>query len=293
MAEAIFELGQALGQDAGARALDAGLHRQPHRPAVLRRDAGAAARAARRAGDDRRLPARRGLSHGAVRADGPDRPRHQLRRHPVGVRRQLRRQALPAVAGAARDGRRRPARAQVAAAASSPIRRAGSRPPPRRVRRAADAAGRARRPARHRRRRRPLGRAARATPACRFETDRGEPLERPADRDRRAAPHRRPRRGAGRRRRRRARSRAVRPRRWRPAAARPGTALALQRLAASTSADVARRRPPSGCASPAGRRSRSAMRPGWSSRARSRCSSTKPATRCSRACARPRAPTRR
>jgi hypothetical protein len=38
----------ALGQDAGARALDAGLHRQPHRPAVLRRGARAAARAARR-----------------------------------------------------------------------------------------------------------------------------------------------------------------------------------------------------------------------------------------------------
>ena len=35
----------ALGQDAGACALDAGLHRQPHRPPVLRRDAGAAARA--------------------------------------------------------------------------------------------------------------------------------------------------------------------------------------------------------------------------------------------------------
>ena len=38
----------ALGQDAGACALDAGLHRQPHRPAVLRRGARAAARARRR-----------------------------------------------------------------------------------------------------------------------------------------------------------------------------------------------------------------------------------------------------
>jgi 3-hydroxyacyl-CoA dehydrogenase len=33
----------------------------------------------------RRLPARGGLPHGAVRADGPDRPRHQLRGHPVGL----------------------------------------------------------------------------------------------------------------------------------------------------------------------------------------------------------------
>ncbi len=33
----------------------------------------------------RRLPAQRGLSHGAVRADGPDRPRHQLCRDPLGL----------------------------------------------------------------------------------------------------------------------------------------------------------------------------------------------------------------
>ena len=39
------------------------------------------------------LRARR-LSHGPVRADGPDRPRHQLRGHAVGVRGQLLRQAL-------------------------------------------------------------------------------------------------------------------------------------------------------------------------------------------------------
>jgi hypothetical protein len=60
----------------------------------------------------RRLPARRRLPHGALRADGPDRPRHQLRRHALGLRGQLLRQALPALAGAARDGRRRPARPQ-------------------------------------------------------------------------------------------------------------------------------------------------------------------------------------
>jgi hypothetical protein len=47
----------------------------------------------------------RGLPHGAVRADGPDRPRHQLRGHPVGLRGQLPGQTLRAFAGAARDGR--------------------------------------------------------------------------------------------------------------------------------------------------------------------------------------------
>ena len=58
VAAAIFDAEQALGQDAGPCALDAGLHRQPHRPPVLRRGALAPARAVRRAGDDRRLPAR-------------------------------------------------------------------------------------------------------------------------------------------------------------------------------------------------------------------------------------------
>ena len=113
VADAIHMLAQRLGQDRGAREVHAGLHRQPHRAAVLRRDAGAAAGTGGHAGGARRLRARRRLSHGPVRADGPDRPRHQLLRHAIGLRGQLLRQALPALAGAARDGRRRPARTQV------------------------------------------------------------------------------------------------------------------------------------------------------------------------------------
>ena len=103
----------AMGQDAGACPVDAGLHRQPHRPAVLRRDAGTAPGARCRAGGHRRLPARSGLPHGAVRAHGPDRPRHQLRGDAIGLRCQLRRQALRAFACAARDGRWWLARAKV------------------------------------------------------------------------------------------------------------------------------------------------------------------------------------
>jgi hypothetical protein len=50
VAEAIFEAEPGLGQDAGAREEHAGLHRQPHRAALLRRDAGAAAGTGRHAG---------------------------------------------------------------------------------------------------------------------------------------------------------------------------------------------------------------------------------------------------
>ena len=71
----------ALGQDGRACALDAGLHRQPHRPAVLRRGARAASGKARQARRDRRLPARGRFSHGAVRADGFHRSRREFRRH--------------------------------------------------------------------------------------------------------------------------------------------------------------------------------------------------------------------
>ena len=144
----------------------------------------------RRAGDDRRLPARRRLSHGAVRADGPDRPRHQLRRHrsrcttptsatsaiaPSLVQREMvdggllgrksGRGFFAYGAARARDARRRrrrswrrrcpPARSSRCMAAASPS---------------------------------SAGRRGSRRPTCAFEADPVEPLERPADRRRRAPP---------------------------------------------------------------------------------------------------------
>ena len=74
-----------------------------------------------------------------------------------------------------------------------------------------------------------------------------------------------------------------------PAGGAPGTALAL---AFAASASAAWREQAAAWLRIAGwHRSRSAMRPGWSSRARSRCSSTKRPTRSSKASARPKAPT--
>ena len=99
----------------------------------------------------------------------------------------------------------------------------------------------------------------------------------------------RPQRRAGRGGGGRARAGALRPGRRTRAAARraPRSHVVLrERLAAPGST-----RRSSGCASSAGHRAASATCPAWSSRARSRCSSTKPATRYSRACARPKAPT--
>ena len=98
--------GAGVGQDAGARAVDAGLHRQPLRAAVLCRGAAAAGRARRRSRDARRRDARGGrLPHGAVRADGPDRPRRQPRGDDERLGGVLPRSALHAVGAAARDGR--------------------------------------------------------------------------------------------------------------------------------------------------------------------------------------------
>ena len=72
--------GEGVGQGAGARDVDAGLHRQPLRAAVLRRGAAPADRARGRSRDDRRGHARgRRVPHGPVRADGPDRTRRQPR----------------------------------------------------------------------------------------------------------------------------------------------------------------------------------------------------------------------
>ena len=143
-------------------------------------------------------------------------------------------------------------------------------PPPRRrrLRRARRAGRRDRRAARHGHGGRPLGRGLHRRRRA-LRARRVEPMERPADDERRAAPHRRPHRRAGRGRRRRARSRAVRPRRRARAAARP------ERRWRTASRRARRRRgatrPSGGCASPAGSRSRSATRPASSSRARSRC----------------------
>ena len=236
------------------------------------------------------LPARRRLSHGAVRADGPDRPRHQLRGHAVGVRRQLRRQALRAVAGAARDGRRRPARTQVgprllrygegaAAARRPPPPLRGADDPARRAsspctaaaspstagRRASSRPGSASRPIR-----RAAGTACRPTPASCASTDGRAATQVAAEDGVRdlavfdlADRARRRRAGDGAR----AGVRGDAPRRpWREQAA------DWLRIAGWQPQP-------------------SATRPGWSSRARSRCSSTKAPTRSIRACARPKAPT--
>ena len=67
------------------------------------------------------------LPHGSVRAHGPDRPRRELRRHPLGLRRVLPGPALHAVADPAGAGRRRVPRPQERARLL-PLRR-GCRPP--------------------------------------------------------------------------------------------------------------------------------------------------------------------
>ena len=112
VAETIYATARGVGQDAGARGVDAGLHRQPLRAAVLRRGAAPARRARGRPGDARRGDARgRRLPDGAVRADGPDRPRRQLRGDEERLGGVLPRPALRAVgpaAGARRGGLPRP-----------------------------------------------------------------------------------------------------------------------------------------------------------------------------------------
>ena len=67
----------------------------------------------RRRGDDRpRLPPRRRLPHGPVRADRPDRPRRQPQRRPLLLRPGRRAGALAPEPDPGADGRRGPARAQ-------------------------------------------------------------------------------------------------------------------------------------------------------------------------------------
>ncbi len=113
VAETVSRQRRRLGQDARPRPLDPGLHRQPRRPAVLRRGAARAGRGRRRRRHARRGHARvRRLPHGAVRAHGPDRPRRELRRDPLGLGRLLPGSALHPVADPAGAGRRRLPRPQ-------------------------------------------------------------------------------------------------------------------------------------------------------------------------------------
>ena len=167
--------------------------------------------------------------------------------------------------------------------------RRARRPRRRRLRRAAGAARRDRRAARPRRRRRPLGGAARGGRHP-LRGRPGEPLERPADRRRRAAP--RP-TAAPRRRSPPKPACATSPSSTWPIA--PGRRRARHaaraRLRGERLGRVARAGARSGCASPAGSRRSSATRRAWSSRAPSRCWSTKAPTPSSKASARPKAPT--
>ena len=141
---------RGVGQGAGARDVDAGIHRQPLRAAVLRRGAAPARRARRRRRDDRRRDARgRRLPHGPVRADGPDRPRRQLRRDAKRVGGVLPRSALHAV-GAAAASWSPPASSAARAGAASTTTRAGARSAARRDRAAAAAPGADRRARRSR-----------------------------------------------------------------------------------------------------------------------------------------------
>ena len=68
-----------------------------------------------RGADRPHLPARRRLSHGPVRADGPRRRRRRPRHRALLLRAELRRAALAALAGHGEDGRRRAHRPQVRA----------------------------------------------------------------------------------------------------------------------------------------------------------------------------------
>jgi hypothetical protein len=81
VAEAIHATAAAWGKAPVHASSTPGLHRQPLRASVLRRSAAAARRARGRLCHDRRGDARGGrLSHGPVRAHGPDRPRRELSR---------------------------------------------------------------------------------------------------------------------------------------------------------------------------------------------------------------------
>ena len=132
--------GAGVGQDAGARGVDAGLHRQPLRAAVLRRGAAAARRARRRRRDDRRRDARGGrLSDGTVRAHGPHRPRRQPRGDEERLGGVLPRSALRAVGAAAGARRRRLPRPQDRARLLRLRARARRKPVPRNRGRAARA----------------------------------------------------------------------------------------------------------------------------------------------------------
>ena len=89
------------------------LHRQPPRPPLRVGGPADARRGDRKAGDNRpRLPPRRRLPDGAVRADRPDRPRRQSQRRPLLLRARRPAGALAAEPDPGRAGGRRPDRPQ-------------------------------------------------------------------------------------------------------------------------------------------------------------------------------------
>ncbi len=110
VADSLFATANAWGKKPVHAKSHAGLHRQPRRPAVLRREPAPAA--GRRWPIAPRIDAllreAGGFPHGCLRADGHDRPRRQLRGDQVGVRRLLQRLPLPALADPEGTGRRRP-----------------------------------------------------------------------------------------------------------------------------------------------------------------------------------------
>ena len=142
--------GGSLGQEAGLREVHSGFHRQPHCATFLWRGVALVHRRRGRPGDDRRDRARlRRLSDGSVRTDGPDRARRQPGGEHRGVRSDVRRAPLRAIAGAAGTGACRSAGTQERARHLRLPRRRNQAASPRRGGRRAGAARRGRRLARH------------------------------------------------------------------------------------------------------------------------------------------------
>lgn len=119
--------GPRVGQDAGRLRRHPGLHRQPHRPALLRRGVRGLRGPGRRARHHRRGHARvRRLQDGPLRTDRPDRPGRQRVRDALRVAGLLPGRALHALAGPAAAGRVGPASAARADRAGTTTRTAPS-----------------------------------------------------------------------------------------------------------------------------------------------------------------------